>query len=94
MQESHGELEIKVKDGPDGAGAHVIGRGEATAGGGGVLQIDTVLIPVRRGFFGLPWVWSVILTVTLSLLIALMLSTCGFFAYKIWNRRRLGYRAI
>lgn len=90
-----GELLISVKDQTNGPVARVTGMGKTYGGiGGGVLQTDTVLIPIRRGFFGLPWGWSIVLVTGLSLIGAGILATVGFFVYKIWTRRRLGYRSI
>lgn len=90
-----GELLISVKDQSNGPVARVTGMGKTYGGvGGGVLQTDTVLIPIRRGFFGLPWGWSIVLVTGLSLLGSGILGVVGFFVYKIWTRRRLGYRSI
>lgn len=88
-----GELWIEVKNGRESDRAHVTGLGRVSAGGG-VLAIDTVLVPVRRGFFGLPWIWSLIVTLTLIMITGGILSIIAFFVYKIYNRRRLGYRPI
>lgn len=87
------DLIIVVKD-KESMMAQVTGLGKVTAGQGGVLQINTVLIPIRRGVFGLPFVWSIVVLVTIILIVSSILSVCGFFAYKIYNRRRLGYRAV
>lgn len=86
-----GELSVIVKNGGDQA--HVVGLGRVSAGGG-VIAIDAVLIPIRRGFFGLPFMWSVIVTLVIIILTGGILSLVGFFTYKIYNRRRLGYRPI
>ncbi|KAI9254162.1 FAS1 domain-containing protein [Helicostylum pulchrum] len=88
-----GELWIGVKNGGEDDRAHVTGLGRGSAGGG-VLAIDTVLLPIRRGLFGLPWVWSLVVILTLVIITGGTLSIVGFFVYKIYNRRRLGYRPI
>ncbi|KAI9020238.1 hypothetical protein CLU79DRAFT_756288 [Phycomyces nitens] len=88
-----GELVVGVKGQPEKVHAQVTGMGKASTGGG-VMEIDTVLSPVRRGLFGLPWLWSVALVAGVISVTALILALCGFFIYKIWSRRRLGYRAI
>ncbi|KAI7852291.1 FAS1 domain-containing protein [Circinella umbellata] len=95
-EEENGELVVSVKDRTDKTPAHVIGMGRTVGGkvDGGVLMTDAVLIPIRRGFFGLPWGWSIFLVTVISLISASILGGCGFIVYKIWTRRRLGYRNI
>lgn len=88
-----GELSVIVKNGGDNDQAHVVGLGRVSAGGG-VISIDAVLIPIRRGFFGLPFMWSVVVTLVIIIITGGILSLVGFFTYKIYNRRRLGYRPI
>lgn len=88
-----GELFIEVKNGGDSDRAHVTGLGRVSAGGG-VIAIDAVLTPIRRGFFGLPWIWSLVVTLTIIVITGGVFSIIGFFGYKIYNRRRLGYRPI
>lgn len=88
-----GELFIEVKNGGDSDRAHVTGLGRVSAGGG-IIAIDAVLTPIRRGFFGLPWIWSLVVTLTIIIITGGVLSIVGFFGYKIYNRRRLGYRPI
>ncbi|KAI8335752.1 FAS1 domain-containing protein [Chlamydoabsidia padenii] len=87
------DLIVTVKD-KESMMAQITGRGKVTAGQGGVLQINTVLIPIRRGVFGLPFAWSIVVLVTIISIVSSILGVCGFFAYKIYNRRRLGYRAV
>ncbi|KAF7721373.1 hypothetical protein EC973_004817 [Apophysomyces ossiformis] len=89
----NGGFIVEVKDRPETSRAQVTGMGKSS-NGGGVLEIDAVLMPVRRGIFGLPWFWSIVLIITSSGIFAGMLAVGGFFGYKIWSRRRLGYRAI
>lgn len=88
-----GELFVEVKNGGDNDRAHVTGLGRVSAGGG-VIAIDTVLLPIRRGLFGLPIVWSIVVTLTIIVTTSGILSIIGFFGYKVYNRRRLGYRPI
>ncbi|CAO3596186.1 unnamed protein product [Absidia cylindrospora] len=57
-----------------------------------VIQMDTVLMPVARGLFGLPWIWSVALV---SILIVVGVSLLGGIGYYLWQRyRRSGYEPI
>ncbi|KAI9278915.1 FAS1 domain-containing protein [Phascolomyces articulosus] len=95
-EEDNGGIIVMVKDRSDKTPAHVIGMGRSVGGkvDGGVLMMDAVLIPIRRGFFGLPWGWSIFLVTAISLISASILGGCGFIVYKIWTRRRLGYRSI
>ncbi|KAI8968034.1 FAS1 domain-containing protein [Mycotypha africana] len=88
-----GELFVEVKNGGGNNRGHVLGLGRVTAGGG-VLLIDTVLMPIRRGLFGLPFVWSVIVTLVIIILVGGLSSMIAFFGYKVYSRRRLGYRPI
>ncbi|KAG0166164.1 hypothetical protein DFQ30_007519 [Apophysomyces sp. BC1015] len=89
----NGGFIVEVKDRPESSRAHVTGMGKSSTGGG-VLEIDAVLMPVRRGIFGLPWFWSIVLILSAVGVFSGILGVCGFFAYKVWSRRRLGYRAI
>ncbi|KAL9550526.1 hypothetical protein MBANPS3_004689 [Mucor bainieri] len=88
-----GELFVEVKNGGENDRAHVTGLGRVSAGGG-VIAIDTVLLPIRRGLFGLPIVWSIVVTLTIIIITGGILSIIGFFGYKVYSRRRLGYRPI
>ncbi|KAI9279994.1 FAS1 domain-containing protein [Sporodiniella umbellata] len=90
-QTTQGEPYIRVR-GSDSE-ANILGLGQ-TSFNGGVISIDAVLIPVRRGIFGLPWIWSIVLILSFAIVVSGMLSVCGFFGYKVYNRRRLGYRAV
>ncbi|KAI8083015.1 FAS1 domain-containing protein [Halteromyces radiatus] len=87
------DLIVVVKD-KESMMAQVTGLGRATTGQGGVLEINTVLVPIRRGVFGLPFVWSVVVLIIIILIVSLIVGVIGFFTYKIYNRRRLGYRAV
>lgn len=94
-EEQDNEWVITVKDQSEGEPAHVTGMGRSIGSvGGGVLVIDSVLIPVERGLFGLPYGWAVALVTASSVVGASTLGVCGFFGWKIWTRRRLGYRSI
>ncbi|KAI9475450.1 MAG: FAS1 domain-containing protein [Benjaminiella poitrasii] len=84
-------LRVKVKDGHDEARVVGVGR---LPDGRGVLLIDAVLVPVRRGLFGLPWVKSIVVVLVLMTVVTLVVALIAFFAYKIYHRRRLGYRPI
>lgn len=88
-----GELFVEVKNGGENDRAHVTGLGRVSAGGG-VIAIDTVLLPIRRGLFGLPIVWSIVVALTIIIITGGILSIIGFFGYKVYSRRRLGYRPI
>lgn len=94
-EEGDGDMIIRVKDQSGGVPARVRGMGRTyDSTNGGVLLIDAVLIPVHRGFFGLPFGWSIFLVVVLSLIIGSIAGGCGFIGYKIYTRRRLGYASI
>lgn len=97
-QEKNGAWVVKVKDQDEDNGGlgHILAMGRASprVGGGGVIQIDTVLMPVHRGLFGLPFGWSIALITGVSVILASIVGVCGFFAYKIYTRRRLGYQSI
>ncbi|OBZ91918.1 FAS1 domain-containing protein fsc1 [Choanephora cucurbitarum] len=88
-----GELFVEVKNGGDNNRAHVTGLGRVPAGGG-VIEIDTVLMPIRRGLFGLPFAWSIVVLLMIIGITGGLIAIIGFFGYKIHSRRRLGYRPI
>ncbi|CEP09184.1 hypothetical protein [Parasitella parasitica] len=92
-ENENGELFVEVKNGGDNNRAHATGLGRVSAGGG-VIAIDTVLLPIRRGLFGLPIVWSIVVLLTIIIITGGILSIVGFFGYKVYSRRRLGYRPI
>lgn len=93
LENEKGELFVEVKNGGENNRAHVTGLGRVSAGGG-VIAIDAVLTPIRRGLFGLPFVWSVVVILIIIIILGGLLSIISFFGYKIYNRRRLGYRPI
>lgn len=87
---------VKVKGEPYGQYARVLDMGRVSTGdrSGGVIEIDSVLFPVKRGAFGLPWLWS-ILVLSLSGLASFGLVLLGIIlVIKRWKRRRDGYETI
>lgn len=96
-QDGNGEWSIRVKGQPEAEPAKIKATGrmwDAHGMKGGVVLIDTVLIPIRRGFFGLPWFWSNVVVGVSSIVTAAILGAGGFFGYKLYNRIRLGYQRI
>lgn len=89
-------LMVKVKGQPYGEHARVLDMGRVSSGdrNGGVLEIDTVLFPVERGAFGLPWIWSILIVSLLWTASFGLLLIGGFIAVKKWKRRRNGYETI
>lgn len=89
------DLIISIKDNEDFT-SKITGLGKSTIlrASGGVMEIDTVLIPIHRGVFGLPFVWSIVVLIIIILVVSSILGFCGFLSYKIYNRRRLGYRPV
>ncbi|KAI8341307.1 FAS1 domain-containing protein [Chlamydoabsidia padenii] len=74
-----------------GAYAHVLDKGKLRPFAQ-VIQLDTVLLPVSRGVFGLPWIWS---TLVVSILVLIGISLLAWAIYYIWQRRRRsGYQSI
>ncbi|CDH54560.1 fas1 domain-containing protein [Lichtheimia corymbifera JMRC:FSU:9682] len=96
-QDGNGEWSIRVKGQPEAEPAKIKATGrmwDAHGMKGGVVLIDTVLIPIRRGFFGLPWFWSNVVVGVSSIVTAAILGAGGFFGYKLYRRIRLGYQRI
>ncbi|ORX50177.1 FAS1 domain-containing protein [Hesseltinella vesiculosa] len=89
----HDNLVVTVKD-KESMMAEITGLGRVTAGRGGVLEINAVLIPIHRGIFGLPFIWSIVVLIVILSISSSILGVVGFIGYKIYTRRRLGYRAI
>lgn len=87
---------IKVKGQPYGEHARVLDMGRVSTGNrsGGVIEIDSVLFPVERGAFGLPWLWSILIVSFLWIASLSLLVLGGFIALKKYKRRRDGYVAI
>ncbi|KAI7864090.1 FAS1 domain-containing protein [Mucor mucedo] len=87
---------IRVKGQPYGDHARVLDMGRVSTGdrSGGVIEIDSVLFPIERGAFGLPWMWSFLLVSFLWIASLSLLALAGFIAFKKYKRRRDGYVAI
>jgi hypothetical protein len=85
-----------VKGQPYSAHARVLDIGRVSTGdrSGGVMEIDSVLFPVERGAFGLPWIWSIVLVSSLWIVSISLLFLGGFIAIKRWKRKRDGYETI
>lgn len=74
-----------------GAYAHVLDKGKLRRYAQ-VVQLDSVLLPVSRGVFGLPWIWS---TVVVSILVLIGIALLSWVGYYFWQRRRRsGYQSI
>jgi uncharacterized surface protein with fasciclin (FAS1) repeats len=84
-----GQYIVEVKGGKVGNTGRVVAVGKATTGGG-VVEIDSVLIPVPIGWAGLPLLAQVAIIVS-SILGALAIAVIGYFIWKYLHRRRLGY---
>lgn len=87
---------IRVKGQPYGDHALVLDMGHVSTGdrSGGIIEIDSVLFPIERGAFGLPWMWSFLLVSFLWIASLSLLTLAGFIAFKKYKRRRDGYVAI
>ncbi|KAI7898866.1 FAS1 domain-containing protein [Cokeromyces recurvatus] len=72
--------------------ARVLDIGNTTAGA--VFEIDSVLFPVERGLFGLPWLWSAMIISVIWIVILAVLFLGGFIVFKKWKRTRDGYETI
>jgi uncharacterized surface protein with fasciclin (FAS1) repeats len=84
-----GQYIVEVKGGKIGNTARVVAVGKATTGGG-VVEIDAVLIPVPRGWAGLSLVVKVAVVVS-SILGLVTIAVIAYFVWKYLHRRRLGY---
>ncbi|KAG2177212.1 hypothetical protein INT43_007869 [Umbelopsis isabellina] len=84
-----GQYIVEVKGGKIGNTGRVVAVGKATTGGG-VVEIDSVLIPVPLGWAGLSLLAQVAIIVS-SILGALAVAVIGYFVWKYLHRRRLGY---
>ncbi|KAG2235542.1 FAS1 domain-containing protein [Thamnidium elegans] len=95
-QVGHGNIMIRVKGEPYHEHARVLDIGRVSTGDrtGGVIEIDSVLFPVERGVFGLPWFWSVLIISLLWIACFSFLVLSGFFVFKRYKRRRDGYETI
>lgn len=92
----YGTTIVRVKGQPYSAHARVLDIGRVSTGdrSGGVMEIDSVLFPVERGAFGLPWIWSIVLVSSLWIVSISLLFLGGFIAIKRWKRKRDGYETI
>lgn len=77
---------VRVKGETYATHARVLEKG-LLSHGGGVLEIDTVLFPVERGVFGLPWIWSFTLLSVLTLVGLSVITVAGYIGVKKWKRR-------
>ncbi|CAO3658233.1 unnamed protein product [Umbelopsis ramanniana] len=84
-----GQYIVEVKGGKVGNMARVVAVGKATTGGG-VVEIDSVLIPVPRGWAGLSLVVKIAVVVS-SILGLVAIAVISYFIWKCQHRRRLGY---
>ncbi|CAM0139220.1 unnamed protein product [Umbelopsis sp. WA50703] len=89
-------VEVKGSWGGDGSSGRVLGYGQTTDGGG-VIQVDTVLVPKSDESFtpsqGLRW-WQILLIVIGSIVGLLLLAALVFYGWKWWQNRREGYIAL
>ncbi|KAG2179174.1 hypothetical protein INT43_002024 [Umbelopsis isabellina] len=89
-------VEVKGAWGGDGSSARVLGYGRTTDGGG-VIQVDTVLVPKNDESFtpsqGLRW-WQILLIVIGSIIGLMLLVVLIFYGWKWWQNRREGYIAL
>ncbi|KAF7727962.1 hypothetical protein EC973_006850 [Apophysomyces ossiformis] len=75
----------------DASGVIDIGR---ASNGGGVIEIDSVLLPAEEsGRRGLAW-WAVFLIVVAVLLGLAILALLGYYGYRYWQQRRQGYISL
>ncbi|GAB5586900.1 hypothetical protein Unana1_01800 [Umbelopsis nana] len=84
-----GQFVVEVKGGRVGNMGRVVAVGKSTTGGG-VVEIDSVLLPVPRGWAGLSLVVKIIIVVSVILGIA-GIAAISYFVWKWIHRRRLGY---
>ncbi|CAO3599652.1 unnamed protein product [Absidia cylindrospora] len=73
--------------------AQVIGMGRVT-NGGGVIEIDRVLLPSNQNdLFALSW-WYFLLIVVSVLAISALIVVSGYYLWLWWKRRQEGYLAL
>ncbi|KAF7731721.1 hypothetical protein EC973_008893 [Apophysomyces ossiformis] len=72
--------------------ARVLGRANLTKGY--LMEIDTVLMPVPRGFLGLPLETIREFVRTMSPLVLCLVGFGGWTMYRFYRRRRAGYETI
>ncbi|KAG1404010.1 hypothetical protein G6F60_004634 [Rhizopus arrhizus] len=87
---------VWVRGQPLSVHAHVLDMGYTNTGDsvGGVIEIDSVLSPVERGIFGLPWIWSMMLVCFFYISIICIVLFIGYISIKKWTRKRNGYETI
>lgn len=92
----YGTTVVRVKGQPYSDHARVLDMGRVSIGdrSGGIMEIDSVLFPVERGAFGLPWLWSILVVSFLCIASISMLFLAGFIVFKKWKRKRDGYETI
>ncbi|KAI8342689.1 FAS1 domain-containing protein [Chlamydoabsidia padenii] len=72
--------------------AQVIGMGRVT-NGGGVIEIDRVLLPFENDSLALSW-WSFLLIVVSVLVISAIIVAGGYYVWLWWKRRQEGYSVV
>lgn len=87
---------VWVRGQPLSVHAHVLDMGYTNTDDsvGGVIEIDSVLSPVERGIFGLPWIWSMMLVCFFYISIICIVLFIGYISIKKWTRKRNGYETI
>ncbi|CAO3637353.1 unnamed protein product [Cunninghamella echinulata] len=84
-------VQVLGRTNSEGAHAHILGKGQLKPYSQ-IIEIDTVLLPVTRGIFGLPWFWSLLILLLSSLLGIVFIV---WVVYFLWKRyRRSGYETI
>ncbi|KAL0086787.1 FAS1 domain-containing protein [Phycomyces blakesleeanus] len=90
----NGERTVKVRGWRPGVHAHVLGVGHVQFGRGAVVEVDTILVPIERGYWGLPIEWSNALVGTSVSGLVVITGLCVCLGRKLYKRRRLGYETI
>ncbi|KAI9022281.1 FAS1 domain-containing protein [Phycomyces nitens] len=90
----NGERTVRVKGWRQGVHAHVLGMGHVQFGRGGVVEVDTILVPIERGYWGLPIEWSNALVATSSVGVSALGILCVWVWRNVCKRRRMGYTEI
>ncbi|KAI8973486.1 FAS1 domain-containing protein [Mycotypha africana] len=87
---------VRVKGKPYGTHARVLDTGRVSVGdrSGGVIEIDSVLLPIERGLFGLPWLWSFVILLFIWVVALSIIIVSSLIIYKKWKRNRDGYETI
>jgi len=96
LAENQYEVDVKGAWGGDGSSSRVLGYGQTTSGGG-VIQLDTVLVPKDDESLlpseGLRW-WQILFIVLGVILGLVILAAVALFAWRWWQKRRGGYIAL